>query len=290
MRPWLSLAIVGKGPIDGRCFWKAIAPMESDPTIEIHLVHDDYAALRDIPTNVHAHRMTGASLFAMWGDAISRSIGTYVAVLHLTAPPTPGWMDAMRVALVSKPSIVCGPVEAAYPKGDDRWIGYLVEYVQFHRPIASKLSEMPGNNLVLLRSLAGSPGNLASDGFSKTQLLGKWRANGIVPIWAMEAVVTHTRAFDRRTFRTRRFHHARTYAAKRAAGASFARRAFLIFTTPLVAPMRVWRIARHAWRIPKLRGTFFRFLAPIFASESSWALGELTGYTTLTAGKSGQLD
>ena len=290
MRPQLSLAIAGKGPADGSVFWAAIAPMAIDQAIEIHFVHDHDAALAGMPASAHAHCMSGASLFAMWGEAISRATGEYVAVLHLTAPPAPGWLDAIKVMLVEQPSIICGPVEADYPKGDDRWIGYLVEYVQFHRPIAGRLNEMPGNNLVLLRSLAGSPENLAKDGFSKTQLLGQWRANGIAPVWAMEAVVTHMRAFDLRNFWDRRFHHARTYAAKRAAGTSLARRAFLMFTTPVVALLRVWRIARHACRLPKLRRTFFRFIVPIFVSESSWALGELIGYTTLKPGNAGQLD
>lgn len=290
MRPQISLAIAGKGPADGSVFWAAIAPMAMDQAIEIHVVYDHHAALAGMPESAHAHCMSGASLFAMWGEALSRATGNYVAILHLTAPPAHGWLDAVKAALADEPLIICGPVEANYPNGDDRWIGYFVEYVQFHRPIAPAMNEIPGNNLVLRRALAGSPENLASGGFSKTQLLGQWRANGIAPVWAMEAVVTHVRAFDRRNFRTRRFHHARTYAAKRAAGTSLARRAFLMFTTPVVAPLRVWRIARHACRLPKLRATFFRFLVPIFASESSWALGELIGYATLKAGKSGQLD
>jgi len=290
MRPQLSLAIAGKGPADGSVFWAAIAPMAMDQAIEIHFVYDHDAALAGMPASAHAHCMSGASLFAMWGEALSRATGSYVAILHLTAPPAHGWLDAIKAALADEPLIICGPVEADYPKGDDRWIGYLVEYVQFHRPIASAMNEMPGNNLVLRRELAGSPENLASGGFSKTQLLGQWRANGIAPVWAMEAVVTHMRVFDRRNFRARRFHHARTYAANRATGTSLARRAFLMFTTPVVAPLRVWRIARHACRLPKLRRTLFRFLVPIFASESSWALGELIGYITLKAGNSGQLD
>lgn len=290
MRPQLSLAIAGKGPADGSVFWAAIAPMAMDQAIEIHFVYDHDAALVGMPANVHAHCMSGASLFAMWGEALSRATGNYVAILHLTAPPAYGWLDAIKAALADKPLIICGPVEADYPKDDDRWIGYLVEYVQFHRPIANTMNEIPGNNLVLRRKLAGSPEHLANGGFSKTQLLGQWRANGIAPVWAMEAVVTHMRAFDRRNFRARRFHHARTYAAKRAAGTSLARRAFLMFTTPVVAVLRVWRIARHAFRLPKMRRTFFRFLVPIFASESSWALGELIGYTTLKVGNSGKLD
>lgn len=290
MRPQLSLAIAGKGPADGSVFWAAIAPMAMDQAIEIHFVYDHDAALVGMPASVHAHCMSGASLFAMWGEALSRATGNYVAILHLTAPPTQGWLDAIKATLADKPLIICGPVEADYPKGDDRWIGYLVEYVQFHRPIATTMNEIPGNNLVFRRELAGSPEHLASGGFSKTQLLGQWRANGIAPVWAMEAVVTHMRPIDRRNFRARRFHHARTYAAKRAAGMSLTRRAFLMITTPMVALLRVWRIARHACRLPKMRRTFFRFLVPIFASESSWALGELTGYTTLKAGNSGKLD
>lgn len=290
MRPLLSLAIAGKGPADGSVFWAAIAPMAMDQAIEIHFVHDHDAALAGMPASVKAHRMTGAALFAMWGEALSRATGEYVAVLHLTAPPAPGWLDAIKVMLVDQPSIICGPVEADYPKGDDRWIGYLVEYVQFHRPIAGRLNEMPGNNMVLLRSLAGSPENLAQDGFSKTQLLRQWRANGIAPVWAMEAVVTHMRAFNRRAFRARRFHHARAYAAKRAAGTSLALRAFLMFTTLVIAPLRVWRVAKQTWRIPRLHGTLLRFLVAIFAIETFWALGEFAGYATLKAGDPDQLD
>ena len=281
----LSLAIAVKGPWDASDLMRALhAAGAISPLIDIHLVCD---RAPDCPIDgIDFALREGLSLFQMWGVVAAQCCAPYVAILHGYAPPAPGWAEGMFAALGSAPAL-CGPVEPGYLPSDPRITGYLVEYCQFHRPVAPGMPEVPGNNLVLARSLLPLREILERDGFSKTSMLA---AGELRPKWVGDALVEHRRPFALLPFCRRRFCHGRSYGAARLSQPNAPPRLALIAATALVPLIRITRIFRHGWRHPPLRAAVVHRLPSILLAEVCWSAGELAGYVTARTGDPALLD
>jgi hypothetical protein len=283
----LALAIAVKGDWDGAALWPALdAAGVMGEGFEIHLACDRIGDAGEMPSGVTVHVRKDASLFQLWGMAAARSHAPHVAILHAHAPPAPGWARAM-MAHLGEADALCGPVEPRYPVSDPRIIGYLVEYVQFHRPKAPDLDEVPGNNLILRRSMLGSPEALEREGFSKTPMLA---AGALKPIWVDDALVQHDRPFALGAFCARRFLHGRSYGALQLSTLPGAARAMAILKAPALPFVRTARILRHAGRLPAMRRAALRHLPAILAAETFWSAGELVGALTGNPGPASGLD
>lgn len=281
----LSLAIAVKGPWDASDLQRALAAAGAmSPRIDIHLACD---CAPDGPLGgINIVVREGLSLFQLWGIAAAQCRAHAIAILHGHAPPAPGWAAAMLSALGSGQPL-CGPVEPDYPPSDPRITGYLVEYCQFHRPLAAGMGEVPGNNLVLARSLLPSSEILERDGFSKTLML----ATGTIrPTWLTDAIVEHRRPFALLPFCRRRYRHGRSYGAARLTQANAPPRLILLGATGLLPLVRVARIVRHAWRHTALRFAVLRRLPAILLAETCWSAGEFVGTLTRRPGDPALLD
>lgn len=254
------------------------------PEFDVHLACE--CAPRGSAEGIDVIVQENSSLFQLWGVAASRCRASAIAFLHGHAPPAPGWGQAMLAALGSNGAL-CGPVEPSFEPTDRRIIGYLVEYCQFHRPVSAALSEVPGNNLILDRSMLPPVDQLLRAGFSKTAMLS---AGTLRPTWVNDALVRHQRPFALLPFCRRRFHHGRAYGAARLSQTGTARRIVLIAATPVLPLLRVIRIIRHGWRHSALRGAIIRRLPAMLLTELCWSAGELTGYITAHPGHVQLLD
>ena len=276
----LALAIAVKGEWDAYRLLNALRSAGANSATEIHVACDPQHAPATVPDGLTVHSKANESVFGLWGLAVAETHSDWVAILHADALPAPGWFTAMSQA-ITRESLAdgyIGPVEPAFGPSDPRMIGYLTEYVQFHRPRDPRLSEVPGSNLVLPRSRLESPG-----AFSKTRLLQK----GLSPQWVDDAVVLYARPLRRRDYRGRRFRHGRAYAAARTPPLS------MWIAIPLTAALpviRTTRIVRHAWRHKSLRLAALRWLPAILLAESRWSAGELAGYLTGRPGDASALD
>ncbi|CAN5186436.1 hypothetical protein BH09PSE3_BH09PSE3_00220 [soil metagenome] len=286
----LTIAIAAKGPFDPNPFLAGLGgaggALRKD--IEVIIAHDDTVPSALIPFPFITQIVCrGSSVFQLWGAAIEGAHSTYVAIMDINVPPGPGWLDAM-LASIEDGTIACyGPVNASYLPTDRRNIGYLVEYVQFHAPIAIDLGEIPGNNFVVRRDLIEDHA-LSKNGFSKTALLLRWSA--APPIAIDEAVVDHRKPFVTRDYIVRRYQHGRCYAANRfAANLRLSRLGFAVLTI-LLPFVRVQRIWRHSSRVSGFGSVFLRFLPIIFAAEAAWSFGEFCGYMAGDGGCATMLD
>lgn len=289
----LTLAICAKHPFDPAAFWaglltEALAGQEG---IEVIVAHDGREPIPAPPGAITQLMIPDASVFRLWGAAIAQASADYVAVMDISAPPHPEWLHAMLNAIQSGGQACYGPVETGYQPGDRRIIGYLIEYAQFHRPVAGHLAEIPGNNFVLRRAEAGEPEQLRDTGFSKTAILNRWAQQGRQPpVLVDAAIVEHRKPFDTLSYFVRRYRHGRCYAADRVVGLSLVRRIGFAMRTPLLPFVRVNRIRRHAARVPKLRSAFRRFVLTVAFVESAWSFGELMGYLAGEGGCRALLD
>jgi hypothetical protein len=276
----LALAIATKGEWDPDQLLQDLRSAGADASTEIHIACDPKHAPGTPTDGLHIHAKANASLFDLWGVAIAQSRSDWVAILHADALPAPGWFAAMNEAIArdARADGYMGPVEPKFGTSDPRLVGYLTEYVQFQRPLDSRLSEVPGNNLVLPRARLDP-----SRDFSKTRLFQQ----GLSPQALETAVVLYSRQFRLGEYCGRRFRHGRAYAAARTPRVS------MLLAVPLTAALpfvRTARIMGHAWRHKGFRLASLLWLPAIILAESFWSTGELIGYVTRRPGDTSALD
>lgn len=165
----LGLAIAVKGEWEPDQLLRELRSAGADASTEIHIACDPQHAPASAPDGLTIHTKANASLFDLWSLAIAQSRSDWVAVLHADALPAHGWLAAMHAAIAHdpRPDGYTGPVEPRFGPSDPRMIGYLTEYVQFHRPLNSRLSEIPGNNLVLPRVRLEASGDFSRHACSR---------------------------------------------------------------------------------------------------------------------------
>ena len=289
----LSLVVAAKGACDAGPFMAALQEQGAiaDPEIEVLIIQDAESRWIGAKPGLVAPRLsTVVSVFHLWGFGASVASGEYLAILDIHCPPAPGWLAAVKDRLSQGAAAFYGPVEPAYRTSDARIIGYLTEYVQFHRPVAPGMGEIAGNNLVLRRDLAGDPAHLRSEGFVKTLILQdlKSACGGVERL--NTAVVLHNKPFELSAYILRRFRHGRCYAAQRREQPGAAPGWALALLTPLLPLVRVWRIHGHAARIPGCHRAFWRYAPHILAAETGWSIGEFKGYLAGEGNSRARLD
>lgn len=283
----LALLFAAKGACDAAALNRMLetSGVLDRPEVEVHVLGDSTTRMTP-PDGVRLHLATEPlSVFRLWGAGISRTTARYVAILDAQYVPAPGWLDAVLDRLDDSPAAFFGPVEPGYSAQDMRIIGYLTEYVQFHRPIIATTTEVAGANLILPRTATGDLADLAAHGFVKTALLGR-----MTPELAPDCLVIHHKTFALGPYRRRRYRHGRAYAAHRLKQPDAPPRLAAALFTPLLPFLRVARIYRHARRIETCRVAFWRFWPHLLWVEAGWSAGECLGYLTGRGGDESLID
>lgn len=285
----LALLFAAKGPCDVAALNEMLDTSGAlgRPEVEVHVLGDSTTRLGPPLLNgVRLHlEPEPVSVFRLWGAGFARTTARYVAILDVQYVPAPGWLDAVLDRLGHDPPPFFGPVEPGYRSYDIRMVGYLTEYVQFHRPVVETMSEVAGANLILPRLAPGDPDDLAAHGFVKTALLGQMK-----PELAEDCLVIHHKTFALGPYQRRRFRHGRAYAARRLTLPGAPPRLAAALFTPLLPFLRVARIHRHARRVETCRVAFWRFWPQLLWVEAGWSAGECLGYLTGRSGDERLID
>lgn len=280
----VALLFAAKGRIDTELLHQMIASsggLERED-VNIHILCDNTTVLdRPAPHGVNVHHDSRPrSVFQLWGAGIRRASASHVAILDIHCPPSGRWIESVIAALNQGIDVGFGPVEPAYGAQDPRMVGYLTEYVQFHRPIAPGMLEVAGNNLFILRTLAVQAMTRPEDGFVKTASLAVLKP----PDLLADAVVLHGKPFTLTGYCRRRFRHGRAFGARRSGWRLAA------LGMPALPLVRVWRVWQHARRVPICASAFGRFWAQILIAETAWSAGECLGYLAGRAQSEAELD
>ena len=280
----LSLIVASKGQCNPRNFLNALADagIEDAEDVDVHISYDDFnaASLVSLPKNLRLWPcQPEASIFNLWANGIAQSQREFLAILDIDCPPGPGWLQCVRHAIGQRNDIFFGPVIPFWRSDDNRIVGYLVEYAQFHPPLDRQIKEVPGNNLVFHRDLLPSPQTLQSEGFIKTHLLWRLADEGHPPPASFhDMVVCYRREFNLRSYLIKRYRHGRGFAANRRRAAGQPSRWLCIAFTPFLGFLRVWRIYRAVRDKHELKKAFFHYFGVIFLAEQAWSIGEFYGY------------
>ena len=217
----LSLAVAAKGQCRPEDFLRSLQAEKllDEPGVDVHIAHDEgwTLATYEPATNVHLHACAGGtSILKLWGTAIARSEGEFIAVLDLHCPLQPGWYARARAEMNKATAVFCGPVEPGWAIDDKRIIGYLVDYALFQAPLNRHPDEVPGNNLVIKRNLLADSPALEESGFFKTFTLWRLaRERGLSPLSCNEMRVLYRKPFAMNHYLVRQYVHGRCFAATR---------------------------------------------------------------------------
>jgi hypothetical protein len=280
----LSLAVAAKGACDPQAFIDALAADDiiTTPNVDVHIAHDVEWPSESIkmPDNVTLHPCPpGTSILKLWGVALARSAGEYVAVLDIKCAPAAGWLSSVLSEISRGSKVFFGPVDSGWDRTDKRIVGYLAEYAQFNSPLSEELDEVPGNNIVCLRSLLDDSEKLKTEGFFKTFMV--WRLESeqnLSPGRLDEMIVNYKKPFSLGHYIKRRFIHGRCFGATRHDNADQPSRLLCTGFTLLLPLLRTWRIYKGVRNRSDLRNAFYRFLLLIILSECAWSAGEFSGY------------
>lgn len=280
----LSLAVAAKGECDPQSFIDALVAdgIMTASNVDVHIAHDgtwpvESAAVTDSVT-LHSCP-SDTSILKLWGVALARSTGRYVAVLDINCPPASGWLSSVMREIEKESPIFFGPVDSGWDKSDRRIVGYLAEYAQFDSPLAEELDEVPGNNIVCLRSLLDDAEKLQAEGFFKTFMVWRLAAeHNLVPGRLDNMIVRYRKPFRFGHYIKRRFIHGRCFGATRHDNAGQPSRWLCMGFTLLLPLLRTWRIYKGVRRRGDLEKAFYRYILLIISSECAWSAGEFAGY------------
>jgi hypothetical protein len=280
----LTLAVAAKGACDPQSFIDALVAdgIIVAPNVDVHIAHDCTWPIEPdaMPDNVTLHPCPlGTSILKLWGVALARSTGQYVAVLDINCPPATGWLNSVLLEIGKGSALFFGPVDFGWDKTDRRIVGYLAEYAQFNSPLAVELDEVPGNNLVCQRSLLEGTEKLQTEGFFKTFMVWRLEAEQkLMPERINDMIVNYRKPFRFRHYINRRFIHGRCFGATRHDNAGQPPRLLCLGFTILLPLLRIWRIYRVVRYRSGLKSAFYRFILLIISSEIAWSAGEFSGY------------
>jgi hypothetical protein len=292
----LSIAVAAKAPFETGPFLAALQAnaVFARDDVEVHLTHDQplRPPLMEPPANLHLHHCPEVrSILRLWGIALARASGTYVAALDVNCPPEPGWLNRVSAEIDRAIPLFFGPVEPGWPARDPRSLGYVIEYAQFKRPLARTLAEVPGNNIVCRRELLAPPAELVARGFYKTFTLWRLeREHGLVPARFDDMAVVYRKPFAMRHYLKRRLVHGRCFGGTRHSNPGQPAKLLCAAFTPLLPFLRTARIYRAVRPDDGLRTAFVRLLPRVMLAETAWSVGEFLGYARGERGACTSLD
>lgn len=210
---------------------------------------------------------------------VRRASADVVALSEDHAFPDPDWA-ARLIAAHEGPHAAVGPsVGNANPRSAVSRADLFIGYAPWLAPArAGERDFLPGHNSSYKRSvLLGYAGGLDAMLDAETLLHWDLRARGERLWLEPRARIAHTNFSLWRSWLPAQFHYGRLFAGLRARGMSRLRRAIYIAGSPLIPPLRLWRIWREVGAVPG-RGSRLSCLHALVAGLAFDGLGQLAGY------------
>ena len=219
----------------------------------------------------------GTTLAAIRVAALRRAGGAAVALTDPACRVESGWLETLQRALAGH-DVVGGGVEPACRRLRD-WAAYWCEYGHYLPPLRrGPARDLTGNNVAYRREALATAGAFdpAASTFWKAVAHRRLRVAG-VRLWAEpDLVVRHERTVAFGPFWARRFHHARCFAAGRAADEPGSRWRSAL-AAPLLPALFIARLYASVWPKGRYRRQLVLATPLLWLLYASWAAGEWAG-------------
>ncbi len=215
----------------------------------------------------------------LWGIGISESIGGCVALTTSHFVPADNWIAEILKAHEQPHAGIGGAIENDEKAGVVSWAVYFCRYSPYMLPFAEvEVEDFAADNASYKRRDLDTVKESMKDGFWETFVHQEMRKAGMTLVKSPEITVYHQKSFTFGGFMSQRFWHGRQFGGTRASKITGARRLALIFLSPLIPVIYLFRIARRVFNKNRNAGKFLLSLPILVLFLLSWSLGEFSGY------------
>ncbi|MCZ6765656.1 MAG: glycosyltransferase [bacterium] len=231
------------------------------------------------PRFVHLDLPADTTVPELRSHGIAHASGEVVAITEDNCIADQEWCSEIGKAHELSYSIIGGSVDNAASSRHIDWAVYFYEYGKYMPPNrAGVVSALPGNNVSYKRSVLDGMQESFQGGFYETFVHQRLAKTGQKLYMAPSAIVRHCRSYSFNEAVAQCYHHGRSFAAMRAAGATALRRAALVLGSPLLPVLLPSRIAAGVVKKRRHVGQLLLCLPQLVVLMTSWSWGEFLGY------------
>ncbi len=239
--------------------------------------------LGDYPEVTHITCPAGMSLPELRTLALDRASGEYIIVTEDHCVPAGNWLQSMAQAFDQAPdgtAAVGGCVEnGVYDTALD-WATFFCEYSYFLQPVEEGVTTaLPGMNVAYRHAIFKDlDRSLLTSGFWETTVHPVLLEQGHKLFSSNNIKLFHCKKFSFGLFARQRYIYSRYYAGLRFSRRQFAHRAVAFAATVLLPPLLFYRSVKQIRAKNRLAGEFRSALPVLLLFHIIWAYGEMAGY------------
>ncbi|MGI8495652.1 MAG: glycosyltransferase [Pyrinomonadaceae bacterium] len=215
----------------------------------------------------------------LWQIGIEAGSGDIVALTTIHFVPADNWIKEIIRAHQSPYSGIGGAIENAPEANIISWAIYFCRYSRYMLPFDEKtVDDFAADNASYKRDSLNRVKNSSLQGFWEVFVHQAMKKNNLHLALIPTIIVYHQQSFNFLGFLKQRFSHGRQFGSKRAENISGGKRMALIFLSPLIPFLYIYRITNQVFTKNRNIGKYFLALPVLFVFLISWTLGEFCGY------------
>ncbi len=282
----LSVVVALSEPrCDGRRCLDSLLAQTCPPGVELQVVAVAGRASENAAAGLRGEgclvvRIAGQepSLPRLLARGIEAASGDWVALSEGHCTFAPGWLAAAAAAMRCPAAAVGGAVEPGDLRTASDWALYFCDYAAFLPPLpGGPASDLPGNNVLFRRDVLERLATPEPEGFWKTFACRRLAASGEKLLADPSLVVRYGRRLSTAELLGRRLTHGRCYGAMRARLIPGSRRLLYAVAAPVLPPLLLARVLRHAWPKERYRRQLVVSLPWALLAVIAWIVGEWLG-------------
>lgn len=223
------------------------------------------------------------SIGSAYAEGIRQASAPIVALGEDHSYPQPGWAEGLLSAH-RQPWAAVGPVmDNANPKGAISWADFLISYSPWMKVTSNgSIGFLPGHNSSYKRATLLNYGARLDD-LMEAECLLHWDlcAKGNELCLEPSAKTFHTNFGLASSLILANYYSGRQFSASRAENQSWtlSRRLFYTAASPMIPPVRFWRILKDMRRLKNEKLPRISIFASLIAGLIADGIGQLIGYT-----------
>jgi glycosyltransferase involved in cell wall biosynthesis len=223
----------------------------------------------------------GTTVPRLRAEGIRYSTGEIVALAEDHCTFDRDWCAELKRAHQQPCSAIGGAVENASARRALDWAVYFYDYGKFMLPLSAGRTEaLSGNNVSYKRTALQEVAAAFQEGVFEPFLHAELIRRGHSLYLAPSMIVYHQKLYYAGDATAKAYHLARSYAAKRVAGASLPKRSLFVVGSLLLPFLLPARIVLRTLRKRRLVLKLIRCSPYLLLLTASWAFGEFCGYLT----------
>lgn len=254
------------------------------PEVNFHLIANLGKAAND-DVSSHQHRLYDRRRAV----GLNLSRGHLIAMTEDHAVPAPDWVNQILAVHEQPLDVIGGAIDNAVDRPLN-WALYYCDFGRYGNPLPESDADYVSDvNVTYKRAVLESVRNLWAEAYQETIVHWALKDQGVsLRLDPRLTVYQHRPEIGFRQAFRERIEWGRVFAETRVATASMWQRVFLALMTPLLPPLLLMRLFKHALRQKRTAKQIAGILPVAAALLIGWACGEFAGYVRGPVGQEDQ--